>query len=66
MVDKNPYFRGSMNPPPMANKRLIRLSVQRFRGSMNPLNATNLFGEMLCNVVVYVNFMQAYKEVYKN
>ena len=33
---------------------------------MNPLNATNLFGEMLCNVVVYVNFMQAYKEVYKN
>jgi hypothetical protein len=64
MVDKNPYFRGSMNPLPMANKRLIRLSVQRFRGSMNPLNAAILFNKMMCNIIIYVNFMQAYREVY--
>ena len=50
----------------MANKRLIRLSVQRFRGSMNPLNAAILFNKMMCNIIIYVNFMQAYREVYKN
>ena len=40
----------------MANKSLIRLSVRRFRGSMNPLNAAILFNKMLCNMVVYVDF----------
>lgn len=33
---------------------------------MNPLNVAVLFGEMLCNMIAYVNFMQAYREVYKN
>lgn len=31
---------------------------------MNPLNVAILFDKMLCNMVAYVNFMQAYREVY--